>query len=230
MTPMFTVLRRVCTLVPTIGLLGSMALVGCDDDNDVVAVIPTPVVTATRDPNFNFPTLRTFAMPDTVAHFVPVSGTPLVISRDFDRTVLDQVRANLTARGYVQVSNPATTTPSFVVLVGATAAANYAVYQTYSWYPYYGYYSGWGWFSPGFSTDWTLAYPWYSSTGVITVDRGTYVVTIVPTLSVNPLVKQLNAAWAGTASALLESGITTNMVQSAIDQMFVKSPYLQAGP
>jgi len=173
MTPKFTVLRRMCTLLPAIGLLASTA-VACDDDEDIVGVVPTPVVRTVRDPNFNFAPLRTFAMPDTVAHFAPLTGTPLVISREFDRTVLDQVKANLIARGYVQVTAPATVAPDFVVLVGATAATNYNAYATYSWYPYYGYYSGWGWYAPGFTSDWTLIYPFYPTVGVTSFDRGTF--------------------------------------------------------
>ena len=231
MTPKFTVLRRMCTLLPAIGLLTGMA-VACDDDDDIVGVIPTPVVRTVRDPAFNFSNLKTFAMPDTVAHFAPLTGTPLAVSREFDRTVLDQVRANLLARGYVQVTNPILTQPDFVVLVGATATQTYDAYATYSWYPYYGYYSGWGWFTPGFTSDWTLAYPFYASVGVTTLERGTFLVTLVPTLSVNPLsaAKQLNAEWAGTATSLLDGGATDNLVKAAVDEMFAQSPYLVAAP
>lgn len=229
MTPMFTVLRRTCILLPTIGMLSGMT-VACDDDDDIVQVVPTPVVRTVRDPSFDFTRLRTFAMPDTVAHLVPQTGTPLVVSREFDRTVLDQVKANLLARGYTQVTSPATTAPDFLVLVGATAATNYDVFATYSWYPYYGYYSGLGWYTPGFTSDWTLTYPFYTSVGVTAYDRGSFLVTIVPTVTVNPLAKQISAEWAGTATALLDGGISTSDVQSAIDQMFAMSPYLVASP
>ena len=229
MTPKFTVLRRMCTLLPAIGLLASTA-VACDDDDDIINVVPTPVVRTVRDPNFNFAPLRTFAMPDTVAHFAPLTGTPLVVSREFDRTVLDQVKANLIARGYVQVTAPATAAPDFVVLVGATAATNYNAYATYSWYPYYGYYSGWGWYAPGFTSDWTLIYPFYPTIGVTSFDRGTFLVTIVPTTTVNPLGRSINGEWAGTATSLLDGNVTTTMVQAAIDEMFIQSPYLTAAP
>ena len=229
MTPKFTVLRRMCTLLPAIGLLTGMA-VACDDDDDIVGVIPTPVVRTVRDPAFNFSNLKTFAMPDTVAHFAPLTGTPIAVSREFDRTVLDQVKANLLARGYVQVTNPVQTQPDFVVLVGATATQTYDAYATYSWYPYYGYYSGWGWYAPGFTSDWTIVYPFYASVGVTTLERGTFLVTLVPTLTVNPLAKQFNAEWAGSATSLLEGGATENLVKAAVDEMFVQSPYLVAAP
>jgi len=228
MTSMFTVLRRTCILLPTIGMLGGMTVACGSDDDDLVSV-PTPVVRTVRDQSFDFARLRTFAMPDTVAHLVPLTGTPLVVSREFDRTVLDQVHANLISRGYTEVANPATTTPDFLVLVGATAATNYDLYATYSWYPYYSTYSGLLWYAPGFSSSWTLSYPFYSSVGVTSFDRGTYLVTIVPTVTVNPLAKQISAEWAGTATALTDAGVTTAMVQKAIDDMFTQSPYLVAG-
>jgi hypothetical protein len=230
MTPMFTVLRRTCILLPTIGMLSGMTLACGDDDDDIVNVVPTPVVRTVRDPSFNFAPLRTFAMPDTVAHLVPQTGTPLVVSREFDRTVLDQVKANLLARGYTQVTTPQTVAPDFLVLVGATAATNYDLFVTSAWYPYYGYYSGLGWYAPGFSADWTIAYPFYTSVGVTAYDRGSFLVTIVPTVTVNPLAKQISAEWAGTATALLDGGISKSDVQAAIDQMFTQSPYLVASP
>jgi hypothetical protein len=229
MTPKFTVLRRMCTVLPAIGLLTGMA-VACDDDDDIVGVIPIPVVRTVRDPAFNFTNLKTFAMPDTVAHLAPLTGTAIEVSREFDRTVLDQVRANLLARGYVQVTNPIQTQPDFVVLVGATATQTYDAYATYSWYPYYGYYSGWGWYAPGFTSDWTLVYPFYASVGVTTLERGTFLVTLVPTVTVNPLARQLNAEWAGSATSLLDGGATENLVKAAVDEMFTQSPYLQAAP
>jgi hypothetical protein len=230
MTPMFTVLRRTCILLPTIGMLSGMTVACGDDDDDIVNVVPTPIVRTVRDPSFNFASLHTFAMPDTVVHLVPQTGTPLVVSREFDRTVLDQVRANLLSRGYTQATNPATTAPDFLVLVGATAATNYDVFATYSWYPYYATYTGLGWYAPGFNSSWTLAYPFYTTVGVTAYDRGTFLVTIVPTKTVNPLAQQISAEWAGTATALLDGNVTATTVQTAIDDMFTMSPYLVASP
>jgi hypothetical protein len=230
MTPMFTVLRRTCILLPTIGMLSGMTVACGDDDDDIVNVVPTPVVRTVKDPSFDFTTLRTFAMPDTVAHLVPLTGTPLTVSREFDRTVLDQVRANLITRGYREVANPAINQPDFLVLVGATAATNYDLFATYSWYPYYSTYTGLGWYTDGFDTSWTLVYPFYTTVGVTSFDRGTFLVTIVPTLTVNPLAKSIRAEWAGTATSLLDGNITASTVQSAVDQMFTDSPYLVAGP
>jgi len=224
-------LRRARTLLPVIALVVAFtgALACGDDDDDITGVVGA--VTTYHDASFNFATLHTFAMPDTVIHFAPLTGTPLAVSREFDRTILDRVRGNLLARGYTQVSNPQTTTPNFVVLVGTTATENYNAYVSYSWFSYYGYYTGWGWYAPGFGTDWGIVYPWYADVGVTAYPRGSLLVTIVPTVTVNPLSKSITAAWVGAATALLgdqSAAVTSAVITGAIDEMFVQSPYLTA--
>ena len=225
---------RARALLPSIALLaGTVGLAACDNKDDILAVIvpnPTPVVTTFKDPAFNFATLHTFAMPDTVIHFDPVTGTPLSVTRQFDAATLNQVRQNLLARGYTEVGDPGTTQPSFVVLVGASATQNYNAFIGYPWFATWGFYNGWGWYAPGFDNSWAIVYPWYPNSDVVTYDRGTLVVTIVPTLSVNPLAKSIGAAWAGVATSLLTDGVTQNGINAAINQMFLQSPYLTATP
>jgi hypothetical protein len=201
-------------------------LAACNDDNDITN--PTVGVTAIRDQSFNFTTLHTFAMPDTVLQFVAFTGTPIPVSREFDQTALNEVQANLLARGYTQVTPSEEVRPDFVVLVNSTATENYNAYVTYPWYNSWSFYSGWAWYAPGFTSSWSLVYPWYADVGVTAYDRGTLVVTILPTVTVNPLAQTVSASWAGVATALLNETITSTTVASAIDQMFQLSPYLTA--
>ncbi len=70
----------------------------------------------------------------------------------------------------------------------------------------------------------------YPTSGVSAYARGTLVTTIIPTLTVNPLAKNITAAWAGVATALLNDGVTAAGVTAAVNQMFVQSPYLTATP
>lgn len=198
---------------------------GCGDDDDDITN-PVSVVTAVRDQSFNFSSLHTFAMPDTVVQFAPLTGTPLSVPRTFDQVALDEVRLNLLARGYQETTNPAVNQPDFVVLVSTTATTNYDAYATYPWYGYWGFYSGWGWYAPGFTNSWNLVYPWYPTVGVTSYDRGTLLVTIVPTLTVNPLSQTIKSSWAGVASTLLNGTVTANSVSNAVDEMFALSPYL----
>jgi hypothetical protein len=217
--------RRTRATWAVVGLVGLMgALAACGDDDDITG--PTGIVTTVRDQNFNFTSLHTFAMPDTIVQFVPLTGSPLVVSRSFDQVALNEVKQNLLSRGFVQVADPQTTRPDFVVLVGSTATTNYDAYITYPWYNIWGFYPGWGWYTAGFSSSWSLVYPWYATVGVTAYDRGTLVVTVVPTLSVSPAAQTINASWAGVASALLNGTITSTSVANAVDEMFQQSPYL----
>lgn len=221
--------RRTRGYLPLFGLVALAGFAACGDDNDdFVNPLPTGAVATFRDTTFNFNTLHTFAMPDTVVQFAPATGTPLAVSRVWDRTILDRVRADFLARGYTEVADPRTVTPDFVVLVGSTATTNYNAFVGYSWYGTWAFYPGWGWYTPGFDPTWGIVYPWYPYVGVTAYDRGTVVVTVIPTTTVNPLNKTVSSAWAGVATALLNGTITTDIVNAAIDEMFRQSPYLTA--
>jgi len=222
--------RRARGYLPLVGLVAALGITACDDNNDDVVGIPVPTGTVAtfRDTTFNFQAIRTFSMPDTVVQFAPVTGSPLDVPRTFDRTILDRVRADFIARGYVEDTDPQATRPDFVVLVGSTATTNYNAFVGYSWYGYWGFYPGWGWYAPGFDTSWGIVYPWYPYVGVTAYDRGTVVVTVIPTLTVNPLNHSVTSAWAGVATALQNGTITTTIVNNAIDEMFRQSPYLTA--
>ena len=224
---------RARAFLPIIAVLvASVGFAACDDDDDIVAVVPVnPIVTTFNDASFNFSTLKTFAMPDTVVHFAPLTGTPLAVTRQFDQVALNQVRADLIARGYVQVTAGSGVTPSFVVLVGATATTNYNAFVGYPWYGTWGFYSGWAFYAPGFDNSWGIVYPWYTTTGVVAYDRGTLIVDMIPTgPTINPLAKTVRSVWAGVATSLLAGNITAADVTAAINQMFALSPYLVAAP
>jgi hypothetical protein len=226
--------RRARTLLPVIGLVGGLAGMAACSDGDLFNVVVPPInngaVLTFKDSTFNFTTLHTFAMPDTVIHFAPVTGNAIDISRQYDAVLLNQVRQDFLARGYTQVADPKTVKPDFVVLVGATATQNYNAWVGYSWYGVWGFYPGWGWYAPGFDTSWGIVFPWYPVVGVTAYDRGTILVTLIPTLSVNPLAKSITPAWAGVATGLLNGTVTSTTITNAVDAMFAQSPYLTATP
>lgn len=224
--------QRARLLLPAVGFLvglgGLAGLTACNDDNNIVPPIATKVIAVFKDSTFDFTTLHTFAMPDTVVHFVPVTGTPLAVTRDFDQTALDRVRQDLIARGYTEITNPQVVKPDFVVLVGATATQNYNAFAGYSWFSVWGFYSGWGWFKPGFNTTWGIVYPWFGVTGVTAYQRGTLIVDLIPTSEVDVTTRTIRSAWTGVAESLLDGDINANTINTAIDEMFRLSPYLTA--
>jgi hypothetical protein len=217
---------RLCVASCLAGLGVVLGLAACEDNANFVRPISARAVTVFKDSTFNFTTLRTFAMPDTVVHFNPVTGTPLAVTRQFDQVALDRVRQNLLVRGFTQVANPATTQPDFVVLVAATAVPSYNAWIGYSWFSVWGFSPVWRWFQPGFTTAWTIVYPWFAVVGTTSYERGTLIVDVIPTSSVNPATRTIRSAWAGVATSLLDGIIDANAVTAAIDQMFALSPYL----
>jgi len=74
---------------------------------------------------------------------------------------------------------------------------------------------------PGFTPAWgigvSVVWAW---SGVTAYDRGTLVVTIIPTASVDANARTVKAAWAGVGSALLDGTVDQSTVTAAIDEMF----------
>ena len=220
--------RRGSTLLAAIAVVGVFgAMAACSDDDDII--IPAGSVVTFADSSFDFTQLHTFALADTVAHLVNVGVNPVPTTTAFDQTILAQVRADLLARGYTEV-DPKVTRPDFVVLSGVSASDNYNAFITANWFTYWGTSPVWVWVPNGVDPSWTIIYPWFNAGAVVTFQRTTLIVTIVPTTPVvNPLIaqKEIRAAWAGVATSLLgQANITQANVQNAINIMFQQSPYL----
>jgi Domain of unknown function (DUF4136) len=219
--------RHARTLVPLVGLLGVLGGLGCDDNNNVVVPVLPTAVAVFKDSSFDFTTLHTFSMPDTIVHLFPITATQLSVTREFDQTAINQVRRDLRSRGYTEITN-GSIRPDFVVLVGVTATTNYNAFVGYPWFSFWGFYSGWAWFIPGFSTTWGIIYPWFPTVGFTSFDQGTLIVDLIPTTSVNTATRTIRSAWTGVATALLNGDVTSVTVAAAVDRMFQLSPYLTA--
>ncbi len=221
--------RRVVSMAIAIAALAGIG--ACTNDTGVTnLIVPNGngIVTTFDDTTFDFTTLHSFAMPDTIVHLFPLTGTPQDVSRMFDQTILNQVRQDLLNRGYTQVANPVAARPDFVVLVGVTATSNYNAWVGYSWFTFWGFYSGWSFFTPRFTTAWGIAYPWFPLIGTTSYARGTLIVDLIPTSSIDPTPKTVTSAWAGVATGMLSGGVTSARAATAIDQMFALSPFLTA--
>ena len=221
--------RRHAAITPAVLLALALAATACEDDEDILIIDPPDPVVGTvaafADSMVDFGALHTFSMPDTVVHFAPRSGTALAVPRTFDQDILDQVRENLIARGYVEV-RPDSVAPDFIVLVGATASEQQIAWVSYPWYSVWGFYDGFDSLASDFNASWSIVYPWGSAVTLTSYPRGTIVVDLIPRLSVNPLGRTVNSAWAGVATTILNGTTTSASITAAIDQMFTLSPYL----
>jgi hypothetical protein len=95
-------------------------------------------------------------------------------------------------------------------------------------YGIWGFWPGWGWYAPGFDNGWNIVYPWFPVVGVTAYERGTLVLDLIPTATVNPLGRSIRSAWAGVATGILNGTHTAATIDAAIDRMFILSPYLTA--
>ena len=188
----------------------------------------TILIESFHDTSFDFTSLRTFAMPDTVVHRGAARDVASDVTRSYDRGIIDHARADLVALGFTEVQQPSRVRPDFVVLIETPSDSGYPAWSNHPWYDVWGFYSGWGWYTPTFNVEWSLIYPWYPSLEVPGYARGSLLFTLVATAPLDSTSKQLRSSWAGAAGSLLSSGLSGSDIEQAIDIMFILSPYLHA--
>jgi len=120
-------------------ILSSFVLYSCYPDYGLTTSDYDTVITMyDNSADFNKPT---YAMPDTVVHFVE-AGEEDNVDRSKDALILSTIANNMTRLGYERVPvDTSADAPDFVILVGVTVTDNYGT----AYYPGYGYWGGWGW-------------------------------------------------------------------------------------
>ncbi|MEJ2004289.1 MAG: DUF4136 domain-containing protein [Cyclobacteriaceae bacterium] len=171
------------------------------------------------DESYDFGSQMTYALPDGV---IAIDGEdsgnnpPEFIDEVFSDAILDRVRQNMNANGYVEVDENVEE-PDIVILASAMSTTN--LYWFYD--PCYWCWWGGGWWGPGYG----WGYPWtpgYTS-GYTT---GTIFLQIVEADEVPG--DEVPVAWAATINGLLQ-GSDANIVGrigTTVDQAFSQSPYL----
>ncbi len=166
--------------------------------------------------NFNKPT---YAMPDTIVHFVE-EGKEDDIDRSKDALILQTIVNNMTILGYERVPvDTSANAPGFVILVGVTVTDNYGT----AYYPGYGYWGGWGWWGgyPGWG------YPGGSVTYSYTT--GTIFMTMIDPEKLNSGSQTFGAVWLARINGILSSSASTSSrITQRINDAFNQSPYLGA--
>lgn len=210
--------------------LTAQFLVSCYPE-DANSVDDYNVAMTNYDKQFDFKTLSTFAMPDTVA--IIVDGKAGEIKDFNDQQILDKVKANFEALGYTYVPNatptanatPQTTngTPSFLVTVSAVSVRNFTYYYD-NWYNSWSYW--WNSYWPGFDF-YPPYYSWYPTSIVYSYQSGSIVIEMVSTTARED--KKLNVYWTGIADGILtgDTAYDQTQLQNGIDQCFLQSPYLK---
>lgn len=210
-------------LVMGAGVLASMAaLFSCAPDSGFNTIRDYDVVATHYDPNTDFKTLRTYAMPDTIVHRRDPEDTSTVgLSREHDQLILALVRDNLEDLGYEEEADPGPNRPDVYVIVSATLT-KWLANASEDWWAYWGWYPYWppSW-GPGWGTHYPFPINYFYRTGTLFIDMiddevaegEERVIPILWTASINGIMVD------GAQGA--EERLTSNIVQA-----FDQSPYL----
>jgi hypothetical protein len=198
-------------------IVGLAAGIGSCTPNRVTDSTSYDTVTTTYDKQFNFAAARTYAMPDSVIHFVPEGETD-EIPHSADETILSEVRRQMGLAGYTEVPIQSSPKPSVVLLTAATTRDYLVTY----WYDYCGY---WGWYyPPGYGCG-----GWYypGNVQVYSYTTGTLLIFMLDGQTLGEGQARAQGVWTAGINAVLGSTRTTNLVQQYIAQAFNQSPYLK---
>lgn len=208
--------RRAYLLAP-IGLLLVVVTYGACTPGSEITAAESDVVVTTYDDDFNFGSVKTFAMPDSIL-LLTSGGSGSKgdwFSREEEVRILGQIESNFVARGYSKEDTNATPLPDFAVVVAAQATDYVNLYSYYPGYGWWGYY--WWYYPPsvGASYAYTL--------GTLYVHMGDFAKPAPDDKSPE------EAYWIGAMNGILNdnSSNRNNRLTSGINQIFEQSPYLK---
>lgn len=187
---------------------------------DQLTVDEADVVVTLFDPDADFATKQSYAMPDSVIHLVPEGGTD-DISRDFDAEILAQVVSNMGALGFTREGDP--DDADVIMLVAITVREQIG----YTGNPWGGY---WGWYYP-YSPGWGWGYyPWYGGGGTIyTYRTGTLFMEMIDPAAADSTLEKVPTIWIGALNGMVEGDAVEERIIDGINQAFAQSPYLGDG-
>jgi hypothetical protein len=198
-------------------VLSSFVLYSCYPDYGLTTADYDTVITLyDKDANFKKPT---YAMPDSVIHFVE-EGDEDNVDRSKDGLILSTIASNMASLGYTRVDTTAPDAPDFVVLAGVTVTDNYGR----AYYPGWGYWGGWGWWG---------GYPGWGYPGgsvVYSYTTGTIFISMIDPDKLNAD-ETYGAVWGARINGVVSGSSTANTnsrITQRINDAYAQSPYLGA--
>lgn len=188
------------------------------------------LVITSYNPQFNFSSLKTYVLLDTVVHIRDRSNASsnVLLRRDLDPFIISQVINNLNQRGYTRLTDFADgQKPDVVVQVSALSTTNVGAYTQYNdWWDYWGWYPGWSSFSPYMGDGWS-SYP-IQTTSYYSYETGTLRIDMIDLSSPDPTNKQVPIVWTAAFRGVLTGNAADlqSRLGPGISKAFQQSPYL----
>ena len=201
-------------------ILSAILLSGCYAPDEDVFVEDLDLVVVDFDEDFDFNAPQTFYMPDSISRVQEGDDDDDDIGQ-YDDEVLEEIRANMLAKGFTEVDEANVVDADVVLLVSAVRTNTYIVGSPCFWGCW-----GWGPWPPGWG--WGPGYGWpYPPTVVGAYSKGTIFINMIDPDGPSQD-EEIEQVWLGAVNGLLQ-GSDENIlrrVNSLIDKAFDLSPYL----
>lgn len=201
------------------GLTGLFVLLLCSCyPSGPTNILELNLVVTFNDAQFNFASVRTYALPETVFD-LPGSDQ---VNHEYDSLILEAVDNNMTALGYVREIAPEQNGADVVLVVSVSRQT--IIYGDFSWYSYWGAWPGWEYWGP-WDAGWGLYFSWPVGQ---TFTTGSIFIEMVDPKAKDSHGTKLPVRWTGIINAALSTSAaaTSAQVVSSVDQCFAQSPYL----
>jgi hypothetical protein len=211
------------TSIYLIGIFIIALLSGCQPEPDAQQLIDEFVVATNYDPEADFGSYATFAIPTDTIGLISnnTTDTIIVASRsDFPRPVLNAITSNLNARGYTQVDR--TQNPDLginVVVVNDFNVFQELVYPGGYGYPgsyYGGYYGGYYGYN---------SWSYYPYVNTYAYNTGVLIIEIVDLKNRTPD-NNVRVIWDAYLGDVYSTINLNEQAINGITQAFVQSPYI----
>ena len=187
----------------------------------------TDIVITDYDEDFDFKSINTYYLADSINHIVPEGDEPDYSLDDF---INGELERNLDNLGWTRLDSTSTEEPDVAIVVATTKIQYYNIYSM-PWYPGWGW--GWYWKSTDETQYWGYpgygwGYPWYGSTYVTSYETGTIAWNLFDPDNVDEDDEVIYLSWVGAINGVLGSSTsnTKDRISRGIDQAFRQSPYL----
>jgi hypothetical protein len=201
-------------------LLALMGLfTACQPEPDTKELIDQLAVATNYDPETSFSNYVTYAIPtDTIGLVSNTSNDTIIVAGEssFPRPVINKIKTNLNARGYVQVDKSENPDLGInVLVVNDFNVFQQVVYPNSNGYPG-NYYSGYYGYS---------SYYYYPYINTYAYNTGVLIIEIVDLKNKTPDNK-VKVAWDAYMGDVYSTLDLIQQSVDAVDQAFVQSPYI----
>jgi len=206
-----------------IALSFSLMLVACGTDAPSTQEQLDLVVT-TYQPDYQFQQATTFVLPDKVVVISDPGTTPEEVDPALSQFVLDDIKGQLTARGYTLLPTDSTEEPSLFVEVSKMTTITTQVYYDY-WYSYYGAY-----YAPYYGSTYGVGWAPVPVPYVTSATLGSLLINVTDPNNPNSAEQTIPTVWAAILNGVID-GASQAAIQQRLDvgiqQGFDQSPYFK---